>query len=148
MSFILFCNYFNAMVITLLSKRSVVATCLKHSCLRARNFLESFFFFLTYCWQSLVYKTFTENNSMCFYVFPLSFEMRMVWRLSRFHHDGEAPCFCIKWICFICPGEKDNNMLTGHQVFVTRLTIALPFQEENEILNSAHLCCQGVDIDL
>ena len=70
---------------------------------------------------------------MCFYVFPVSFEMRIVRRLSRFHHDGEAPCFCIKWICFICPGEQDNNMLTDHQVFATRLTIALPFQEENEI---------------
>ena len=99
MSSLLFCNYFSAMVITLLSKRSVAATCLKHSCLRARNFLESFFLIETYCWQSLVYKTFAKNNSMCFYVFPLSFEMRIVWRLSRFHHDGEAPYFCIKWLC-------------------------------------------------
>ena len=133
MSFILFCNYFSAMVITLLSKRSVAATCLKHSCLRARNFLESFFLIETYCWQSLVYKTFAKNNSMCFYVFPLSCEMRIVWRLSRFHHDGEAPLFLYKMALFICPGEQDNNMFTGHQVFATRLTRALPFQEENEV---------------
>ena len=123
MSFIFFCNYFSALVITLLSKKSVAATWLRHSCLWAWNFFRKFFFLIkAYYWQSLVHKKFTKNNSICFYAFPLSFEMRIVWHLSRF--NGEAPCFCI-WLCSICPGEQDNNMLTGHQVFATRLTIAI-----------------------
>ena len=90
MSSLLFCNYFSAMVITLLSERSVAATCLKHSCLWAWNFLEIFFFIETYCWQSLVYKTFTKMIQ-CVLMFPIKFEMRIVWRFSRFH--GETPCF-------------------------------------------------------
>ena len=74
---------------------------------------------------------------MCFYVFPLSFKMRIVWRLSRFR--GEGPCLCTQWLCFICPGKRDNNALTGRQVFATRLTMALPSQEQNEKSKSASL---------
>ena len=65
-----------------------------------------------------------------------------------FTFPWRGPLFLYIMVCFICPGEQDNNTLTGHQVFATRLTIALPFQEENEKENNAHLCCQGVDIDL
>ena len=75
--------------------------------LAGEKFFRKFFFLIeTYCWQSLVYKTFAKNNSMCFYVFPLSFEMRIVWRLSRFHHDGEAPYFCIKWLCLFALASR------------------------------------------
>ena len=92
MSSLLFCNYFSAMVITLLSKRSVAATCLKHSCLWAWNFLKFFFFIETYCWQSLVYKTFTKMIQ-CVFMFPIKF-----WNedsLTFFTFPWRDPLFCI-----------------------------------------------------
>ena len=127
MSSLLFCYYFNAMVITLLWKKSVAATCFRHWCLRAWNFFRKYFFYRNLLLSVSSIKNHLLKIIQCVFMFPWSFALRIVWRLSRFHSD--APRCCIEWLCFIFPGEQDNNLLTGHQVFSTRLKIALPFQE-------------------
>ena len=105
MSFILFCNYFSAMVITLLSKRSVAATCLKHSCLWAWNFLEIFFFIETYCWQSLVYKTFTKMIQ-CVFMFPIKFWNENSLTSFTFPSWWRGPYFFIKWLCLFALASR------------------------------------------